>query len=89
MALKAGARRIADALRFHKGGIDAAHAQGRTTSHVAVTAIPAGELSLSLAFMCIAILVVVWVAARIYRAGILMFGKKPTWTELYRWIRQA
>jgi hypothetical protein len=36
MALKAGARRIADALRFHKGGIDAAHAQGRTTSHVAV-----------------------------------------------------
>jgi ABC-2 type transport system permease protein len=31
----------------------------------------------------------VWLAARIYRVGILMYGKKPTLAELGRWIRQA
>jgi ABC-2 type transport system permease protein len=29
----------------------------------------------------------VWLAARIYRTGILMYGKKPSWRELWRWIR--
>ncbi len=29
----------------------------------------------------------VWVCARIYRIGILMYGKKPTFQELWRWIR--
>ncbi|MFB6306519.1 MAG: ABC transporter permease [Flavobacteriales bacterium] len=27
-----------------------------------------------------------WIAARIYRTGILMYGKKPTWKELYKWL---
>lgn len=31
----------------------------------------------------------VWVCARIYRIGILMYGKKPTFQELWRWIRYA
>jgi ABC-2 type transport system permease protein len=31
----------------------------------------------------------VWVCARIYRVGILMYGKKPTFQELWRWIRYA
>ncbi len=30
---------------------------------------------------------VVWFAAKIYRVGILMYGKKPTWKELIRWMR--
>ena len=30
---------------------------------------------------------VVWFAARIYRVGILMYGKKPTWKELYKWLK--
>ncbi|MDI1256319.1 MAG: ABC transporter permease [Flavobacterium sp.] len=30
---------------------------------------------------------VVWFAAKIYRVGILMYGKKPTWKELYRWMK--
>jgi ABC-2 type transport system permease protein len=31
----------------------------------------------------------VWVCARIYRVGILMYGKKPTFQELWKWIRYA
>lgn len=30
---------------------------------------------------------VVWFAAKIYRIGILMYGKKPTWTEMYKWLK--
>ena len=31
----------------------------------------------------------VWVCSRIYRVGILMYGKKPTFRELWRWLRYA
>jgi ABC-2 type transport system permease protein len=33
------------------------------------------------------LLSVVWFAAKIYRVGILMYGKKPTWKELYKWLK--
>lgn len=29
----------------------------------------------------------VWLAAKIYRVGIFMYGKKPTLKELVRWVR--
>ncbi len=35
------------------------------------------------------IVFLIWVCARIYRIGILMYGKKPTFQELWRWIRYA
>ena len=41
--------------------------------------------ALTAAFICF----LVWVCARIYRIGILMYGKKPTFQELWRWIRYA
>jgi ABC-2 type transport system permease protein len=31
----------------------------------------------------------IWLSARIYRTGILMYGKKPTLKELWRWVRYA
>lgn len=31
----------------------------------------------------------IWACARIYRVGILMYGKKPTFAELGRWLRRA
>jgi len=31
----------------------------------------------------------IWVSARIYRVGILMYGKRPTLPEILRWIRYA
>jgi ABC-2 type transport system permease protein len=39
--------------------------------------------------LALAILGVVWVSARIYRVGILMYGKKPTYLELVKWVRHA
>ncbi len=48
-----------------------------------------GELAASLALLLLGIVGVTWVAARIYRVGILMTGKRPTMKELVRWVRTA
>jgi ABC-2 type transport system permease protein len=50
---------------------------------------PMWELVASLAILAIAIVGVTWVAARIYRVGILMTGKRPSMKELVRWVRTA
>lgn len=52
-----------------------------------LSSVPPLQLAMSLALMVIALLACVWLAARIYRTGILMYGKKPSWRELWRWIR--
>ncbi|MCB0375655.1 MAG: ABC transporter permease [Sinomicrobium sp.] len=41
----------------------------------------------SLALLAITFLGIVWLAAKIYRVGILMYGKKPTYKELYKWLK--
>lgn len=52
-----------------------------------MTSVPPLELALSLALMVGTLLFCVWLAGRIYRTGILMYGKKPSWKEVLRWIR--
>lgn len=47
------------------------------------------EIAAVLAGMVVACAGAVWLAARIYRVGILMYGKKPSLAELGRWIRYA
>ncbi|HYT71237.1 MAG TPA: ABC transporter permease [Gemmatimonadales bacterium] len=47
----------------------------------------ARELVESLGLLALGIVVVTWIAARIYRVGILMTGKRPNLKELARWIR--
>src|SRR6266571_2339556 len=50
---------------------------------------PMWELATSLGILALAIVGVTWVAARIYRVGILMTGKRPNVKELMRWVRTA
>jgi len=51
--------------------------------------LPTYEVALSLAILGVSIVVVTWIAARIYRVGILMTGKRPNLRELVRWVRAA
>lgn len=45
-----------------------------------------GELALSMALLIATFLFTTWLAGRIYRTGILMYGKKVTWRELGKWL---
>jgi ABC-2 type transport system permease protein len=52
-----------------------------------MTTVPPLELAMSLGLMVVGLLACTWLAGRIYRTGILMYGKKPSWREVWRWIR--
>jgi ABC-2 type transport system permease protein len=56
---------------------------------IAVQTPPFWQIALSLLICMGATAVMVWIAARIYRVGILMYGKRPSIFELLRWLRQA
>lgn len=51
--------------------------------------VPIWELLLSMSFMICGFMFTVWLAARIYRIGILTFGKKPTYKEIWKWIKMS
>ncbi len=55
----------------------------------AAGSLPPRELAVSVALLLLGILGVTWVAARIYRVGILMTGKRPSMAELVRWVRAS
>ena len=48
--------------------------------------VPAWQLALSIAILIGSFIVSVWLAGKIYRIGILMYGKKITWKELGKWL---
>ena len=56
---------------------------------MAVIGIPALELAASLGFLAIGCIVALWLASRIYRVGLLMYGKRPTIKEMARWVTYA
>lgn len=56
---------------------------------VALQAPPWYEVVVSIGLMVATIYGLVWVCGRIYRVGILMYGKKPTLPEIMKWIRYA
>jgi ABC-2 type transport system permease protein len=56
---------------------------------MAAMAVPAWQLALSLVLMVVSIYGMVWVATRIYRVGILMYGKRPTLPEMLRWLKYS
>ena len=49
--------------------------------------IPVWEIVVSLVVLYITFIVVTWLAARIFRIGIFMHGKRPSWHELWQWVR--
>ena len=46
-----------------------------------------GELAISMILLLVTFLFMVWLAAKIYRVGILMYGKKPSYKDLYKWLK--
>jgi ABC-2 type transport system permease protein len=49
--------------------------------------VPLWQIAISVSLLFTTFFSVVWFAAKIYRVGILMYGKKPTWKELYKWLK--
>lgn len=50
---------------------------------------PAWEIALSIVLMIVTIYAILWVASRIYRVGILMYGKRPNLPEILRWLKYS
>jgi ABC-2 type transport system permease protein len=49
--------------------------------------VPPIQIAISLILLIVTFLLIVWMAAKIYRVGVLMYGKKPTYKELYKWLK--
>ena len=49
--------------------------------------VPWWEIVISLLLLIGTFILMVWFAAKIYRVGILMYGKKPSYKELYKWLK--
>jgi len=47
--------------------------------------VPWWQLGLSMAVLILGFIFTTWLAGKIYRTGILMYGKKPTWKEMIKW----
>ncbi|MEP6945308.1 MAG: ABC transporter permease [Acidobacteriota bacterium] len=50
---------------------------------------PFWQIALSIGINAVAIAFLVWLASRVYRVGMLMYGKRATIPEVWKWIRQA
>jgi ABC-2 type transport system permease protein len=50
---------------------------------------PVWQFAVSIALLVISIWVTLWISARLYRVGILMYGKRATLPELLRWLRYS
>lgn len=49
--------------------------------------VPSWQIAVSMILMVITFVAFVWMAAKIYRTGILMYGKKSSWKEMWKWLR--
>ena len=56
---------------------------------ISLTQVPAWEIWLSIVLMSATIFAILWVSSRIYRVGILMYGKKPNLPEILRWLKYS
>jgi ABC-2 type transport system permease protein len=51
--------------------------------------VPYWQLAVSMAIMVITFITFVWMAAKVYRTGILMYGKKTSWKEMWKWLKYS
>jgi ABC-2 type transport system permease protein len=58
-------------------------------ARIVVAMPPFWEIALCVALCIGTILASIWVVGRIYRVGVLMYGKRPTLPEILKWIRYA
>lgn len=58
-------------------------------ARMSLTEVPIYQIVISIAMLIASFVASVWVAGRIYRTGVLMYGKKPTIRELWKWVRYA
>ena len=49
--------------------------------------VPWYEIAISMALLLFTFVFMVWFTAKIYRVGILMYGKKPTYKDLWKWVK--
>lgn len=56
---------------------------------LALTQVPPWQIWLSVGLMSVTIAAILWVSSRIYRVGILMYGKKPNLPEIFRWLKYS
>jgi len=50
--------------------------------------VPSWEIAVSLGLLILTFVVCAWASAKIYKVGILMFGKKSSWKDLWKWLKQ-
>ena len=58
-------------------------------SRITATEVPFWQIGVSILLMAGTFAGLMWLAAKIYRVGILMYGKKPSYKEIAKWIRQS
>jgi ABC-2 type transport system permease protein len=51
--------------------------------------VPYWQIAVSMVLMIVTFVTFVWMAAKIYRTGILMYGKKSSWKEIWKWLRYS
>ena len=64
-----------------------------TSPIVMMGRIPSGvpwyHLAMSMALLIAGFVFTTWLAGKIYRTGILMYGKKASWKEMFKWVRRS
>jgi ABC-2 type transport system permease protein len=56
---------------------------------ISLTHVPTWQINLSIMLMSFTVAIILWVASRVYRVGILMYGKKPSLPEIIRWMKYS
>jgi ABC-2 type transport system permease protein len=51
--------------------------------------VPYWQIIVSMLILILTFLGFVWMAAKVYRTGILMYGKKSSWKEIWKWLRYS